>query len=62
MTMSMPTSIRKTEEERMLPKPVPLLTEKQWEFIAQRLDKPAPKHMQKRLKQAIKNAKKIKRE
>ncbi len=46
----------------MLPKPVPLLTEKQWEFVAQRLDKPAPEHMQKRLEQAIENAKKIKRE
>jgi uncharacterized protein (DUF1778 family) len=46
----------------MLPKPVPLLTEKQWEFVAQRLDKPAPEHMQERLEQAIENAKKIKRE
>jgi len=47
---------------KMLPKPVPLLTEKQWEFVAQRLDKPAPEHMKKRLEQAIENAKKIKRE
>jgi hypothetical protein len=46
----------------MLPKPVPLLTDQQWEFVAQRLDKPAPEHMQKRLQQAIENAKKIKRE
>ena len=46
----------------MLPKPVPLLTDLQWEFVAQRLDKPAPEHMQKRLQQAIEYAKKIKRE
>ena len=44
----------------MLPKPVPALTDKQWEYIAQRLDKPAPAEMQERLKQAIENAKKIK--
>lgn len=47
---------------KMLPKPVPLLTEKQWEFVAQRLEKPAPEPMQERLTQAIENAKKIKRE
>jgi hypothetical protein len=46
----------------MLPKPVPLLTERQWEFVAQRLEKPAPEPMQERLAQAIENAKKIKRE
>ncbi len=46
----------------MLPKPIPSLTEKQWEFIAQRLDKPVPPEMQERLKQAIENAKKIKTE
>lgn len=46
----------------MLPKPVPLLTEKQWEFVAQRLEEPAPEPMQQRLTQAIENAKKIKHE
>lgn len=46
--------------KRMLPKPVPALTDKQWEYIAQRLDKPAPAEIQERLKQAIENAKKIK--
>ncbi len=44
----------------MLPKPIPTLTEKQWEFIAQRLDKPASPQMQARLKQAIVDAKRIK--
>jgi hypothetical protein len=48
--------------QEMLPKPVPVLTKKQWEFIAQRLDKPAPENMQKRLQRAIENAKKIKEE
>jgi hypothetical protein len=46
----------------MLPKPIPTLTDKQWDFIAQRLDKPAPLAMQERLKQAIIDAKKIKEE
>ena len=46
----------------MLPKPIPTLSEKQWEYIAQRLDKPAPAEMQERLKRAIENAKKIKEE
>lgn len=46
----------------MLPKPIPTLTDKQWEFIAQRLDKPAPLAMQDRLKQATADAKRIKEE
>jgi uncharacterized protein (DUF1778 family) len=46
----------------MLPKPIPTLTERQWEFIAQRLDKPAPAHMQDRLKRAVADAKRIKEE
>jgi len=46
----------------MLPKPIPTLTDKQWEFIAQRLDKPAPLAMQDHLKQAIADAKRIKEE
>jgi uncharacterized protein (DUF1778 family) len=46
----------------MLPKPIPTLTNEQWEFIAQRLDKPAPEHMQERLKRAVADAKKIKEE
>jgi hypothetical protein len=46
----------------MLPKPIPTLTGEQWEFIAQRLDKPAPENMQKRLQRAIENTKKIKEE
>jgi len=48
--------------EPMLPKPIPALTERQWEFIAQRLDKPAPPHMQDRLKRAIADAKRMKEE
>ncbi len=46
----------------MLPKPIPALSDKQWAFIEQRLDQPAPPEMQERLKQAIENAKKIKTE
>jgi len=46
----------------MLPKPIPTLTDKQWEFIAQRLDKPAPLPMRDHLKRAIANAKMIKEE
>jgi len=46
----------------MLPKPIPTLTDAQWEFIAQRLDKPAPPIMQEHLRQAIADAKRIKEE
>jgi len=46
----------------MLPKPIPALTEKQWEIIAQRLEQPTPESMQKRLNEAITNSKNIKRE
>lgn len=46
----------------MLPKPVPALTEKQWEIIAQRLEKPAPESTRKRLNEAVENSKNIKRE
>ena len=46
----------------MLPKPIPALTDAQWEFLAQRLDKPAPKEMQEELKQAIEIAKRIREE
>jgi uncharacterized protein (DUF1778 family) len=45
----------------MLPKPIPTLTERQWEFIAQRLDKP-PAHMQDHLKRAVVDAKRIEEE
>ena len=46
----------------VLPKPIPTLTDEQWQFIAQRLDKPASPQMQARLKQAIADAKRIKEE
>jgi uncharacterized protein (DUF1778 family) len=46
--------------EAVLPKPIPALTDEQWEFIAKRLDKPAPKEMQEQLKQANEIVKKIK--
>ena len=50
------------EGRTVLPKPIPPLTEEQWEFIAKRLEQPAPEAMQKRLREAIENAKNIKRE
>jgi len=43
-------------------KPIPFLNEWQWAFITQRLDKPAPRHMQERLKHAIENTNKISRD
>jgi len=46
----------------MLPRSIPSLSEEQWKFIEQRLDKPAPPEMQQRLQEAIKNAKRIKSE
>ncbi len=46
----------------MLPKPIQLLNKKQWKFIEERLDKPSSPEMQRRLKEAIKNSKKIKTE
>lgn len=44
----------------LLPKPIPSLTEKQWEFLVQRLDQPAPEEMQRILKEAVENSKKLK--
>ena len=46
----------------MLPKPIPVLTDEQWNFMAQRLDKPAPPEMQEELKQAVDIAKRIREE
>jgi hypothetical protein len=46
----------------MLPKPIPALTEEQWKFVADRLEKPAPTEMQTILKRAIEDAKNIKQE
>jgi len=46
----------------MLPKPIPALTNEQWDFVAQRLDKPAPTEMQEELRRAIEIAKKIREE
>ncbi|MGA3109378.1 MAG: hypothetical protein ABSD99_07955 [Candidatus Bathyarchaeia archaeon] len=45
----------------MLPKPIPPLSEKQWDFLVQRLDQPAPQEMKRILKEAIENSKKLKR-
>lgn len=47
--------------EAMLPKPIPSLTQKQWEYLVQRLDQPAPEEMRRILKEAIENSKKLKR-
>ena len=44
----------------MLPRPVPELTRRQWEFIVERLDKPAPRKMQLRLQEALAAAREIK--
>jgi len=44
----------------LVPKPNRELTEKQYEFLVEKLDKPAPPEMQARLRQAIKNAKNMK--
>ncbi|MCX6660091.1 MAG: hypothetical protein NTX81_06910 [Candidatus Bathyarchaeota archaeon] len=46
----------------MLPRSIPSLSREQWKFIEDRLDKPASPEMQKRLQEAIENAKRIKRE
>jgi hypothetical protein len=46
----------------MLPRSIPPLNKEQWKFIEERLDKPASPKMQKRLQEAIENAKRIKRE
>jgi len=46
----------------MLPKPVPALTEEQWNFVAQLIDKPASEDMTERLRQAIENASKLRHE
>jgi uncharacterized protein (DUF1778 family) len=46
--------------EALLPKPIPSLTEKQWDFLVQRLDQPAPEEMQRILKEAIESSKKLK--
>lgn len=43
----------------MLSKPIPELRDEQWKFLEERLDKPAPEHMQKRLRHAIENTKKM---
>ena len=43
----------------MLPKPIPALTEKQWAFIEDRLEKPIPEAVQRRLQESLENAKKI---
>jgi len=43
----------------MLPRPIPSLNEEQWAFIVRRLSKPAPESAQKRLRDAVENAKKI---
>ena len=44
---------------QMLPRPVPELTRRQWEFIVERLDKPAPRKMQLRLQEALAAAREI---
>ncbi len=44
----------------MLPKPIPSLTEKQWEFLERRLDQPAPDEMCRILKEAVENSKQLK--
>jgi hypothetical protein len=46
----------------MLPRPIPSLSKEQWKFVEERLDKPASPEMQKRLLEAVENAKRIKRE
>jgi len=46
----------------MLPRSIPPLNKEQWKFIEERLDKPASPETQKRLQEAVENAKKIKRE
>ncbi|MGO9644721.1 MAG: hypothetical protein ACLPY5_08250 [Candidatus Bathyarchaeia archaeon] len=45
----------------MSSRPIPVLTEHQWDFMERRLDMPAPKHMQERLKRVIEDAGKIRR-
>lgn len=49
-----------TKAIKLLPKPVPDLTKAQWEFLAERLDRPAPKEMQRRLQADLRLASKIK--